>query len=95
VDAIRSLTWSGPIVFAIVTGLGVSLFVTLIAIMRRGQRLLSSSRAAGRQTRHRLDAVMAMTRDGVLMLSPAGVVLTLNGAAAQMLEIDPATSVGR
>ena len=38
---------------------------------------------------------MEMTRDGVLMLSPAGVVLSLNAAAAQMLEIDPATSIGR
>src|SRR5450830_741406 len=73
----------------------MSLLVILIAILRRAQRLLGSSRVALRETRRRLDAVMEMTRDGVLMLSPAGVVLTLNGAAAQMLAVDPATSVGR
>jgi PAS domain-containing protein len=94
-DAIRSLNWSGPVVFAVVTGLGMSLSVILIAILRRAHRHLGLTRAALRETRRRLDAVTEMTRDGVLMLSPAGVVLTLNSAAAQMLAVDPATSVGK
>jgi len=95
VDAIRSLTSSGPVVFIVVTGLTMSLLVILVAILRRAQRLLSVSRSLGRETRRRLDAVMEMTRDGVLMLSPAGVVLSLNAAAAQMLELAPADAIGR
>ena len=94
-DAIRSLTSSGPVVFIAVTGLTMSLLVILVAILRRAQRLLSVSRSLGRETRRRLDAVMEMTRDGVLMLSPAGVVLSLNAAAAQMLELAPADAIGR
>src|SRR5450759_636819 len=73
----------------------MSLSVILIGILKRARRLLGLSRTSLRETRRRLDAVLEMTRDGVLMLSPAGVVLTLNSAASQMLAVDPATSVGR
>ncbi len=65
--------------------------------------LLVRERAAGREARsgreatihRRLAAVLAAGRDGIVLHAPAGEILVVNLAAAQMLDVAPGDVVGR